>query len=105
MCLRSESWGYSSAGRALEWHSRGHRFDPGYLHQKDLKSKDFRSFFRLKSAVFVVSLKRRADDPGQGGIILNILNVGLYSKINVLYFRQLLLYGGWFLWGVGEANK
>jgi hypothetical protein len=21
--------GYSSAGRALEWHSRGHRFDPG----------------------------------------------------------------------------
>ena len=21
-------WGYSSAGRALEWHSRGRRFDP-----------------------------------------------------------------------------
>ncbi len=21
-------WGYSSAGRALEWHSRGPRFDP-----------------------------------------------------------------------------
>ena len=31
-------WGYSSAGRALEWHSRGQRFDPAYLHQKDLKS-------------------------------------------------------------------
>ena len=28
-------WGYSSAGRALEWHSRGQRFDPAYLHQKD----------------------------------------------------------------------
>ena len=27
------------------WHSRGQRFDPAYLHQKDLKSKDFRSFF------------------------------------------------------------
>ena len=27
-------WGYSSAGRALEWHSRGQRFDPAYLHQK-----------------------------------------------------------------------
>ena len=26
-------WGYSSAGRALEWHSRGQRFDPAYLHQ------------------------------------------------------------------------
>ena len=25
---------YSSAGRALEWHSRGQRFDPAYLHQK-----------------------------------------------------------------------
>ena len=27
-------WGYSSAGRALEWHSRGQRFDPAYLHQQ-----------------------------------------------------------------------
>ncbi len=27
-------WGYSSAGRALEWHSRGQRFDPAYLHQE-----------------------------------------------------------------------
>ena len=27
-------WGYSSAGRALEWHSRGQRFDPAYLHHK-----------------------------------------------------------------------
>ena len=26
--------GYSSAGRALAWHARGHRFDPVYLHQK-----------------------------------------------------------------------
>ena len=28
-------WGISSAGRALAWHARGHRFDPGILHQKD----------------------------------------------------------------------
>ena len=26
--------GYSSAGRALEWHSRGQRFDPAYLHHE-----------------------------------------------------------------------
>ena len=26
-------WGYSSAGRAIEWHSIGQRFDPAYLHQ------------------------------------------------------------------------
>ena len=25
--------GYSSAGRASEWHSEGQRFDPAYLHQ------------------------------------------------------------------------
>ena len=29
-------WGYSSAGRALEWHSRGQRFDPAYLHQHNI---------------------------------------------------------------------
>ncbi len=28
-------WGYSSAGRALEWHSRGQRSDPAYLHQEN----------------------------------------------------------------------
>src|SRR5687768_9618614 len=27
------SWGCSSIGRALEWHSRGRRFDPDQLHQ------------------------------------------------------------------------
>jgi hypothetical protein len=26
--LQHTVWGYSSAGRALEWHSRGQRFDP-----------------------------------------------------------------------------
>ena len=32
--LCSFIWGYSSAGRALEWHSRGQRFDPAYLHHE-----------------------------------------------------------------------
>ena len=31
---RIAAWGYSSAGRALDWQSRGQRFDPAYLHQK-----------------------------------------------------------------------
>ena len=31
-------WGFSSAGRALAWHARGHRFDPGNLHQKEKAS-------------------------------------------------------------------
>ncbi len=31
-------WGYvtDSLGRALEWHSRGQRFDPAYLHQSKI---------------------------------------------------------------------
>ena len=29
-------WGHSSAGRALEWHSRGQRFDPAWLHHPSL---------------------------------------------------------------------
>ena len=30
--LKIDFRGYSSVGRALEWHSRGQRFDPAYLH-------------------------------------------------------------------------
>ena len=54
-----------SLGRALEWHSRGQRFDPAYLHQsgtviiklsdrKILKSYDFRIF----SLLFLLKLFR-----------------------------------------------
>ena len=31
-------WGYSSVGRALEWHSRGQGFDSPYLHRSGLFS-------------------------------------------------------------------
>ena len=34
-----ERRGYSSAGRALEWHSRGQRFDPAYLHNENYGTK------------------------------------------------------------------
>ena len=54
-------WGYSSAGRALEWHSRGQRFDPAYLHQKQRPSG---RFFRLVGIVGVKRVKavRQASD-------------------------------------------
>ena len=32
--MKPNMWWISSAGRALAWHARGHRFDPGILHQK-----------------------------------------------------------------------
>ena len=44
-------WGYSSAGRALEWHSRGQRFDPAYLHHLVLKTIGFQDFFFCNSGI------------------------------------------------------
>jgi|SRR5690554_1012649 hypothetical protein len=32
------TWGYSSAGRALDWQSRGRRFNSDYLHQHGTQS-------------------------------------------------------------------
>ena len=32
---RMRRWGHSSVGRALEWHSRGRRFDSAWLHQSE----------------------------------------------------------------------
>ena len=43
----SNIWGYSSAGRALEWHSRGQRFDPAYLHHRSLGNHWFSRLFAV----------------------------------------------------------
>ena len=42
------TWGYSSAGRALEWHSRGQRFDPAYLHHRSLENHWFSRLFAIR---------------------------------------------------------
>ena len=44
---RRIAWGYSSAGRALEWHSRGQRFDPAYLHHPNGRGFRLSRFFFL----------------------------------------------------------
>ena len=51
--------GRSSAGRALEWHSRGHRFDPDRLHQslKALFIAVFRLFLISKSHILLFFFK------------------------------------------------
>ena len=46
--MTRQLWGISSAGRALAWHARGHRFDPGILHQKS-------TVLRMKYGVFLFS--------------------------------------------------
>ena len=43
--------GYSSAGRALEWHSRGQRFDPAYLHHRSLENHWFSRLFSMRNFI------------------------------------------------------
>ena len=45
--MKPSIWGFSSAGRALAWHARGHRFDPGNLHQKEKHCTGMCSAFLL----------------------------------------------------------
>ena len=49
---RRQLWGISSAGRALAWHARGHRFDPGILHQKALYFVGSMVLFFLLKPIF-----------------------------------------------------
>ena len=48
-------WGISSAGRALAWHARGHRFDPGILHHTVRTRTRF--FMKKGSGTFFVYRK------------------------------------------------
>ena len=36
VCSAYVKWASGAAGSAREWHSRGHRFDPGLVHQPPL---------------------------------------------------------------------
>ncbi len=57
-----KNWGHSSAGRALQWHCRGRRFDPAWLHHPivliflmhgpDYRSACFFVFLRTDSIGF-----------------------------------------------------
>ena len=39
---------YAKYSRALEWHSRGQRFDPAYLHHENPVIFEITGFFRFK---------------------------------------------------------
>ena len=54
-------WGRSSAGRALEWHSRGHRFDPDRLHQMAEER-----VFRFSVIFSKRKGRERTDSPSRG---------------------------------------
>ena len=45
--------GCSSLGRALEWHSRGSRFDPDHLHQRRVAADDTRTPLLRGALVFL----------------------------------------------------
>src|SRR5579872_85475 len=42
--------GHSSVGRALQWHCRGRRFDPDWLHQCLMNTSDTSPYFPLISS-------------------------------------------------------
>ena len=44
-----------SLGRALEWHSRGQRFDPAYLHQNNI----IRTFIQLETGSDLLFILRK----------------------------------------------
>ena len=47
------AWGRSSAGRALDWQSRGQGFDPPRLHPRMLKSRKYSSGSFLLPSIYV----------------------------------------------------
>ena len=72
---RKKIWGDSSAGRALEWHSRGQRFDPAYLHQRKGHPKRM-SFFRChfkKKQEHTLQYQRFSELFDQAGQIFSIV--------------------------------
>src|ERR1019366_5105603 len=74
------NWGHSSDGRAREWHSRGRRFDPAWLHQPSLASRatarqaEERDLTAKKMpparAVFLCAAQHGVADSGRCGIAL-----------------------------------
>ena len=55
----TDIWGISSAGRALAWHARGHRFDPGILHQKStVLRREYGAFLFAEAGFWGAALLR-----------------------------------------------
>ena len=57
--FRKSYWGCSSAGRALEWHSRGQRCDPAHLHQDLIQHNPKKYKNPLEIAGFLLLLVQR----------------------------------------------
>ena len=73
--------GRSSAGRALEWHSRGHRFDPDRLHQKSTENGMFLVLFSFLSdfqVPYLIKSTQKSTQTGQNNTIADN-NKGCYQ--------------------------
>ncbi len=90
-------WGRSSAGRALEWHSRGQEFDPLRLHQKKTyaliqsiglfqRNKSLAGFVKYASRVKYCFAKRNACERGWIYFISLDASVSNFTIYKVNYF-------------------
>ena len=77
-------WGFSSAGRALAWHARGHRFDPGNLHQNKKHRTEMCGAFSVSAGLNSLSHGLRRDSSlGEGALGIAVI------KVQSLRTRQL----------------
>ena len=66
-------------GRALEWHSRGHRFDPDRLHQKEAGNQRFPASYFIP--VSPAGLNRTAYGAGANSMMFNDYEVLQFESI------------------------
>ena len=84
---RPDIWGFSSAGRALAWHARGHRFDPGNLHQKEKHCTEMCGAFLVSAVLNSLSHGLRRDSSlGEGALGIAVM---FPAKVQSLRMRQL----------------
>ena len=93
--FRKSYWGCSSAGRALEWHSRGQRFDPAHLHQwfRDEFHQLIPLFYYRSSTCFVIL------------ILFSLIMAALLPSSHVFMASSLLMEINIFLYMAFFASK
>ena len=73
--IHTRGYNFAWVGRALEWHSRGQRFDPAYLHQSEKAHQKvcFFIFFRRGRTALAIPERLSFSKGRASGGIPNLL--------------------------------